>query len=514
MAQELKNPGEGSVGRLASNSALAFSTNLMARVLKLVFHLIVSRSLGPAGYGVYTLGFNVVSVAQNLATFELDQALIRFLPVYRSKGQGELTQGLLRCAWAFTTFGSIAVGFGLFAMSEYVARTVFHLALLAPAFKVFAISLPFFSWLVVGSATAQAFGDVKSSIFLQDIVFPISALLALAILLWLGVGLLSAPLAFLCGCSAAGLLGVVTALAKGRSDPRVGPRYRLREWTNFSLQMVVVGASAMVFTGLSPLAVALFSGVRSVGIYSAALALTSQSGLLFAGITIVLPAMLARAFGDGNLAEATILLRAAGRWLAFLANPLFIVLVAMAGPLLGLFGPSFGDGVPALRVLACGSYVTTVTVFSGYALVAAGRQQLDMYDHVSVLIAAAIAYPIASHQFGMLGVAAVASGLNIGISSAKVIQVHTVLRVRQVDFGLLRLVVTGVLSLGLYFAVVGSTGMFTFRNQLSWLFICLALYLAAALPQLSVEDRRLARTVINRILGKPGQRGTRRHAED
>lgn len=506
---EGSRPHRGVLHTVAANSVITVAAIVLARLMKLAFHVVLSRSAGVAGYGAYTLGFNLVGFVQNFALAGADQTLVRFIPAYRVRADGRASAGLLLTAWTVGTIGSVVVAILLFWQSPWLAIHAFHAPVMAGVLRVFAIALPFFSWIVLGAATAQAFMKPRISALIQDIAFPAAAL---ALLLALGGtrhGLWPALMAFLGACVLAGCLGLIFALSPSPLGSDIPPQprgegfaFHVSDWSRFMGAMTVIEISAFVFTGLSPLAVAWFVGVRDAGLYNAALALVAQSGALYAGIAVVVPPTMAGLFARGATLEAGTVLRAATRWLALLAQPFFLTLIALGSLLLGLFGNDFRAGAPLLAILAAGAAVTTITVFTGYALVSAGRQTVDMFNHVGLLAVALAGYPVAAALGGVAGIAVFTAALNVAFSALKTIQVRCLLEISIWDAHLFRVLFLGGVTFGL-FAAGGWLGLTaTTAGRVAWLATCLAFYLAGALRGLCAEDKDLIGAAIERVTGR------------
>ncbi len=482
--------------RLASRTAVTTGAGLAGRAMKLGLHLLISRSAGAHGYGQYTLGLNVTMLAQNLAIGGLDQTLVRFLPdcVARRDPAGA---ALVRAAWAFVTAASLLAGGALFAAAPPLAAGVFHDPSLAAGLRVFAASLVFFNWLALGSATLQGLQLPGRGALLQDVALPAAGAAGLLLLLRLGTSQAAAT-SFLAATAVVGVAAMAMALRHARRSFGAGRPERRggRRWAAFAVQMLVIEAAAYGFTALGPVAVAVFEGVRESGVYSAALALVGQVNLLYAGMSLALPAMLVDLLVRGERGHAELLLQASMRWLTWLALPAGLLLAALGPLLLRLFGAGFAGGGPVVVALAAGQCAVVVTVFSGYALVQAGQQTLDACNHLALLGVALVAYPLAAHAGGTVGVAVATSLLNVALSATKVAQVQRRLGLRMLHRGLWRplaagaamlLVYAGGRALGLGAGTAGGA---------AWTAVSLAVYCAAALPLIGEEDRPLARSLL------------------
>jgi O-antigen/teichoic acid export membrane protein len=423
-----------------------------------------------------------------MAVAGFDQTLVRFLPVYRSRNDRDGRQSLILTAWGFTTLASVILGAIVFLSSEYIGRSLFHSTEVGSSLGTFAVFLVPYTWVVMSTFSAQGQQRAIRSLLIQDVLFPVSSLISLAALVTWARPTYGPALAFGFGTLATGLVGVsfVRRDLLARSLPQLA---RIREWFSFGGQVMIIEFAAFAFTGVSSLAVGIFVGVREAGIYAASQSVVTQAAAVASGLAAVLPARMAALFSDEATTEVGHLLRATTRWLARITVPGLLALAALSTEALSVFGPEFRRGSAVLAILALGNVMTMVFLFSGYALVAAGRQRVDMVNHLVLAIVGFVAYPISARLGGVIGVALTTSMLSTSLTVVKVAQVRSLLGITMWDrelgviFGIAGLSSVAYVLLRSVAAGAGAYGYLT-------LLACCALtYSVGVIATMGVEDR-------------------------
>ena len=72
--------------KMAKGVSIAFIGTIIGNILTFALNIMLTRVLGPADYGIYTMGISVTNIAQSIGTLGLNLGLVRFCPIYRSCG--------------------------------------------------------------------------------------------------------------------------------------------------------------------------------------------------------------------------------------------------------------------------------------------------------------------------------------------------------------------------------------------------------------------------------------------
>ena len=79
--------------RLARGSIVAFGIHVGGAGLTYCSQLLIARSIGAEGFGIYAYVFAWVTMLAYLAVLGFDVSLLRFIPAYRAQGEWPLLRG-------------------------------------------------------------------------------------------------------------------------------------------------------------------------------------------------------------------------------------------------------------------------------------------------------------------------------------------------------------------------------------------------------------------------------------
>jgi len=68
-------------------SGVFFIGSIIGRVVTFGLHILLTRLLGAAGYGLYVLGMSVLSVTLSTTSLGLQTGVVRFCATYREEGK-------------------------------------------------------------------------------------------------------------------------------------------------------------------------------------------------------------------------------------------------------------------------------------------------------------------------------------------------------------------------------------------------------------------------------------------
>ena len=370
--------------------ATAGTLTLRVASIGLVFacHLLLTRTLGGHGYGLYAYAVAWLNVLIVPATLGADRLVVRQVAVYRANADWPSLRGLL----------------------EWAGRSVLGAALALTLLGVAG------SWIVAGRAgTPGAFWTAMlllpvlalvrlAQYALQGMRMPVAGQLAEGILHPLVlVALLAAARAGDWGLSATGAMALnaaatCAALACAaamfrRALPRpvreAAPRRRADVWSRSVLPLVAVSGLYAASGQIPVLMLGAMGGAEAAGVLAVAKRLADLVVLPTLAASATLAPTLAGLWATRDTSAFQRTLTAFTRGVAGVAVPLAIVLVLLRRPLLEAFGAPFGAGAGALVLLCVGQVVSVLVGSVNLALVVADRER------VAALAAAAHALLVA-----------------------------------------------------------------------------------------------------------------------
>lgn len=354
--------------------------------------MILARELGPAGFGLITLGITLVGwfgLIVDSGTEALNVRDVSRRP-HRFREIADYVLGL-RLVLSLVAMAAFAAGALLFVRSALSREVLLPFALVMPAL---ALNL---RWMVLGihQARAVAFGNVAARVVL---------LAGVLVVVTGPASVLDVPYLIALSELAYGL--VIIAVISRRVG-LVRPRVSLESWKKTlreSLPLMMWGIARVGVVSGDILLIELMLGPRQLGIYSAAL----RPVLFAGGLVGLFSVSFLSALSASSQAAGAVLFRRTSRMLLATSFPLALVL-SVSAPLIVplLFGKRYDAGVEVLAILAWLLPITALSMPYTNALIAGERQIALMWNSVAAAVLAVGANVLALSLIGIEGAAIV-----------------------------------------------------------------------------------------------------------
>ncbi len=394
---------------LARGAGWLVPGRLLGRAVSfLVGGMLIPRLLGPEGNGLFGMAFKVVLILGLFAALGLDNGVIRFA----SGGKERFPQRLVRNAIAAALISGLAMGLAVYVMAPWVAESVFDKPDLAPVLRVFAFCLVFVPGLRVAAASTRVNKRMRDSAVAEDIVQPLTQLLLVVALYWLGWQVLGAALATVLSYAVAFFLAAVFVrrLFPGFLDLSGAPSIGRRELLAFTVPTSLAGMLGLVVLWVDTLLVGYFLSKGDTGIYDAASRLTMFYAVVLSSFNHVFSPMIAELHGAGQQNRLNHLYRTATRWALLICLPLTVVIAIHPESFVTfLQGSAYARGAGPLVILAIGQLVNVATGAVGYLLIMSGRQKIWLAVTAAAVFLNVLLAVTLIPRFGITGAAVATS---------------------------------------------------------------------------------------------------------
>ncbi len=348
--------------RIAKNSAAQLLSLIVAGGSKAIAAVMVARSLGPDGMGVFSLSWTLAGTLSFLAVFGLDYLLIRELA--RKGSRADLEEAFtLACL-----LGGV-VAFALFAFTITIDPHGHITKALAGAAGYIAISAP----VLILRAAFHARERMEYESYATG-VEGVFAILGVGVALSMGAGVPGAIAGLTLGRIAA--LGVSLAFYRKLWGP-LRPRWAPEKWRPLlktSIPMAISYAFTAVYMRFDVVLLAALRPPEEVGLYGAVSVIILTVPILASSFSGSLYPVLSRV-GRADDPEVERLFDASVRLLLVVSIPMMVGLMILAGPIMGLtYGSDFLAGERALLLLALVLPMRFVNNLIGHVLTAVDRQ--------------------------------------------------------------------------------------------------------------------------------------------
>jgi len=380
--------------------------NLMAEALfpltALVTAGFLTRQLGPNGYGLLVLAVSVVLLIQWSLNAIFARATIKHVSEaadWRPIGTATANLQLMVGTGAMLAIWVLAIPFGRLLGEPDLVWYV----------GVMAVDIPFACLVQSHRHILTGLGRFGELGLLSVGRWTVRLLLIVGFIL-VGWGIAGAILGMI-----GGTLGELL-LARRMIRPVL---FRWVSWTqwplwDYALPLFVSSVCGAVFVRLDLLSLkALGGSATQAGLFGAAQNLSLLPGLLGVVVSPLVLSTVSRVRSSGDVTHAVELARNAMR-ASILLWPLAVLIGGSSQPLVVLiFGESFIDAAPLVRVLVGGAFVMLLTTICLTLLIAFGKPRLLVLVTGPMVVLALVGHLFAIPRWGALGAAGVTCALSL-----------------------------------------------------------------------------------------------------
>jgi PST family polysaccharide transporter len=320
---------------------------------------VLARMLSPTDFGLVAMTAIFLGFIAVISDFGLPAALVQ---------RRELTQVQLSSAFWL----SLAIGLGLgvlLALAAPLLAALYDQDELLKITPVLALALPIGALSAVQAGRAQRAMAFRRFAFVENLALGL-AYAAAIVAAALGAGVWSLVVL---SVSRAAIQTAAFWIADPWRPTREYSRDAVRSLMRFGGNLAGATSIAYWINNADNLLVGVFTGGRSLGIYSRAFTLMQAplAQVSWAAERVMFPALTRMRDDVGRMRR--VYLRAISL-IAFVAFPLAVVAAVAAEPIvLTLLGPDWTDAVPILRILAIGGMLQAVATTGSWIFLARGR---------------------------------------------------------------------------------------------------------------------------------------------
>ncbi|WP_435320899.1 flippase [Haloarchaeobius sp. TZWSO28] len=382
-----------SIGGIIVQRGFAFATNLL-----------LTSALGVAAYGLYALGFRIISLLQGFAPLGSNPTLIRLLPKHTADPE---RQGrVLGIAHLTTVVTSLTLAGALFALAPRIQTEMATAQSFVPVLRTFALFLPLIVLVWQLADVFRAFERIEYQVLFVRLLVPASQLLAVALAFVLAFSLLETIVSIVFAMFAVFVVASVLTVRALPCRPSL-PRSlaELREFFNFALPNSLANAGAVLRSRIDVLLVGALLSSEAAGIYNIALFLTGLIALPLLSINQLFPPVASRLYSDGDIETLQATYSTATRWIITAALLIAVYHIAFRGPLLSVFGPSYRRGELVLAVFAVGQVVNSSVGSAGWLLLMTDHQYVGALNNWLLGITNVALSYVLILEYGLIGAA-------------------------------------------------------------------------------------------------------------
>jgi len=450
---EIRKPETDYLSVGARSGSMAFVLKILSVALLLLNQIALARILGPDGIGQVLLALSVVNIAALIAKFGMEDAMMRFVPMYIDQEDRARLRGTICFALKLCFSISIICVLLVIALSDIISIKVFHSEGLAKLLPVAAVAILANAMRGVMGGILKGYRDTFKAVLPEYCISPSLRLVIFLLLSIIDGSPVFAIYAYVSGEVISALLSASFLLKRVRDINSKERRSEYKKILDLAFTMVFTGGlSIILFTQADLWIVGMFRSTEDVGIYGVTAKLVMLIILPLTTFSTIIPPLMASLYTSGDLTGLRKLVSESSRWILSISMPIILILILEGELILKLvFGDKFVVGYSALLILAVGQLINVSTGLVGYLLQMTGGHRAIMKINISWGVLNVILNIILVRHYGIVG-AALSTAFCLAMANiTAVIVTYKLLSVmtlaKGIKFDIIFAAVTGIIYL-------------------------------------------------------------------
>ncbi len=387
-ANSCENPNRGSSGssKVLRGSFLMMVSYLFFRVGGYLYRFILSRMLGPEGYGLVGLTTPFQGIFQVLSAGGFPPAISKFVAQHNAVGETDMARQVILTSLKFMMVAGTLFGILIFFSADWIANFYFHKPAMIYPLQAVALITPFS--VIVGALRGAFQGVYKMELVVASRAVEQVFMISMAVVfVSIGFYAAGAVLGTAFGFIASSIVSLI--LLKKYvwvHFPKPVTKISLKDELMllktllvFSIPVAITALSEMAIYDVGPLVIGRYLPAQDAGYYTTADPIARLPLIISLSVAaVILPAASeAASLKDQRLLENYI--TQSYRYVVLLVFPLCVGIAIFAQPLLSLlFGPAYIFGASALSILVVGMTFYTLFMVSSSIIQGIGYPRLPM----------------------------------------------------------------------------------------------------------------------------------------
>ena len=406
-----------STNRQIRGSSLMLVGRTISLVANFAIQVLIVRYLSKANYGAFAYAMSFVTVGQTLATFGLDRAITRFVPIYHERRDYNKMFGtILLVLGTIVSLGTLMI-LSAYAFQDFIGQTLLNENEGDKA-QIIALLL-----ILIGLAPVQALDDLIASMFAifaspraiffrKYILSPGLKFSVVLLLMLFG----SDEFFLASGYLAAGILGTTVYAFTLFHTLRKQQLFKefdfksltvpARELFAFTIPLLTSDLVYVLMSSSDAVLLGHFRSTTEVAAFRAILPAAVLNQFVLQSFTILFTPIASRLFARNDYESINHLYWQTAVWTSVLSFPIFALTFSLSGPLtVLLYGEKYASSAVLLALLSFGYYFNAALGFNGLTLKVYGKLRYIVVINILAAVVNIIINLLLIPRYGALGAA-------------------------------------------------------------------------------------------------------------
>ena len=393
---------------LARGAGIIFIGTFLMYIFKFIYRIIVSRYLGPEGYGLLSLGDVVMNFGYMIALIGLDVGLMRHLAYFKEKGDIARLKGSFWGTILISGTLSAILILLLITFSRHLSLYVFKNPELAPILIVFAIAIPLCIFARIIGQTLLAFKKQWYEFFSKVLGRDFINLILVSIIILIGGSVLQIAIMYLIALTISIITGYIFLERKVFPFAREKTKsiFEHKERISFAFPLFFSAVFINVMQWIDTFFIGYFRSTAEVGIYNVALPLATSLGIFLTAFAPIFYPIIASMIAKGQEKNVHQVYATMIRWTYLFSAPLLLLIILFPKLIINIFfGEQYLAASTVLVILSLSYFINITVGLTFETLVSFGKTKLIFWLNSLAVIVNILLAVLLTPRFGIIGAA-------------------------------------------------------------------------------------------------------------
>lgn len=394
---------------LVKSSAFVFVAVIISKLASYGYKIAIAKYFGSEIYGLFSLAIIVIGIITSVAALGLGEGIIRYVSYYRGKKRFEAINILINKSRNLFLITAVLSTIGLILAAPFISDKIFHSESFTPLIIGMAFAIPFILLSNIYLGVLRGFEKIKTYSALINIYQNSARLILIILFLMMGFGILSISLSYV--LTFAGLLLLSWYYSRKNFDKEEikennkGKKI-LSNAMAYSWPLLFTGVLYNAFYWTDSLLLGYFDSVEIVGLYNAAITITSLFGIAPDLFMQMFFPLISFKYSQGKKELIAQLTRQVVKWIYILNIAVFLLVFFFPEHILKiLFGTEFIAASGTLRLLSIGALFSGTIGLATNLLSIKGKTKTVLVDFIIFTTFNLLLNILLIPKYGMAGAA-------------------------------------------------------------------------------------------------------------
>lgn len=387
-----------------NGAAVALVLKVLGAGLAFLFNLVLARTLGAEGAGLYFLALTVTTIATVFGRIGLDNTLLRFTAANASVGDWSAVKGVYVKGMKLAFTASFVSAVVVFVFAPVLADRVFQKPELAIPMRWMSLAVVPMSVLILHAELLKGLKRIRDSLVVFGVGVPAISLTSL-LLFGGSYGVKGVAWAYVSGAILTAFLGATLWHMATPQLQKVSASFRTNVLLKSSIPLFWVASLNMLVNWTATFALGIWGTKEEVGLFSMASRTAMLTSLILMSVNSISAPKFAELYKKKDMDALGATARNTAKLMTVVASPLLLLFLIAPQWVMGMFGEEFQKGGILLSILAIGQFVNVATGSVGYLLMMSGNEKLMRNNVAFVAVISVVLNTFLVPLYGPFGAA-------------------------------------------------------------------------------------------------------------